>query len=134
MPLTWVAPNEAVDLSLPENKHRRPYAAKLDEKSLAGNSARWKQGQRGSSITKMAPSQAPRTTISTVEKSIGQGPTISHIHPVNLLRQQVAEEFHELYNWIEAADAAAGKYSAAQQVKRDEVGERVDLLRPFVWG
>ena len=132
--LTWVGPNEAVDLSLPENKHRKPYIAKPDEKSLAGNSTRWAQGRRASLATKMAPSSTPRTPIASVEKSIGRGPTVLHVHPVNLLRQQVAEEFHELYDWIEAADAAPGKYSASQQMKRDEVGERVDLLRPFVWG
>ncbi len=92
---------------------------------------------------KAAPPQAPArpaarpppppARAASLGKALPPAPVIRHDDPLQLHREERQEQFERLFGWLKAADDAPGRFTAAQQEARDAVGERVDLLRPYVF-
>lgn len=54
--------------------------------------------------------------------------------PTHMLdREQLRKEFDALFAWLKAADETPGRYDLRDEIFRDQVGERVDNLRRWVF-
>jgi hypothetical protein len=92
---------------------------------------------RGKSPVKAPVARAPlaRKATAPVTKTLPPFPddALTGLAPHQIERHARAAEFNALFDWLKAADAAAGHYSIRDEIFRDKVGERVDGLRRYVF-
>ena len=60
-------------------------------------------------------------------------PETSGLHPLQMDRRSVQAEFDALFDWVKAVDAAPGKFTLRQEIHRDRIADRVDLLRRYAF-
>ena len=131
----------ALDLKLtnPANPKQFTY---LDSAGLAKDSPSdpaWlkaeKQRRRGAGkppATRTAPVRLPAPAVRQ-GKSLPPLPEMTGLHPLQMDRRQVRAEFDALFDWVKAADAAPGRFTIRQEVQRDGIADRVDLLRLYAF-
>jgi hypothetical protein len=92
-----------------------------------------KQRLRGGAAAVTRAAATRRPTVPQSGKSLPPVPRTSGLHPLQMDQRSTREEFDALYDWVKAVDTAPGRFTPRQEIKRDEIAERVDLLRRYAF-